>query len=91
MCNLFVVCPFLCCHYRFMLGLAGVPSLLMLIGLVFMPESPRWLVFHGKEEKARKALAKVREATSVEIELESIKDDFEKQKKFKLGEFFQVM
>ncbi len=69
-----------------MLGLAGVPSALMLLGMIFMPESPRWLVFHGREEKAKRALAKVRAATSVEAELESIKEDFEKQKKFKLGE-----
>ncbi len=71
-----------------MLGLASVPSLLMLLGMLFMPETPRWLVFHGKEEKAKRALAKVRAASSVETELESIKEDFEKQKKLKLGEIF---
>ena len=76
--------------HRFMLGLAGVPSILMLLGMLFMPESPRWLVYHGKEEKARKALLKVRSADLVQAELDSIREDFEKQKKLKLGECVSV-
>ena len=30
--------------WRWMLGLAVVPSLILLIGVAFMPESPRWLL-----------------------------------------------
>ena len=45
---------------RVMLGLAGVPSLIMFMGMLFMPETPRWLVFHGKSTKARKILQSVR-------------------------------
>ena len=36
--------------WKWMLGLAGVPSLLQLIGFSFMPESPRWLVSKGRLE-----------------------------------------
>ena len=36
--------------WKWMLGLAGVPSLLQLIGFAFMPESPRWLVSKGRLE-----------------------------------------
>ena len=42
---------------RVMLGLAGVPSLVMFFGLLFMPETPRWLVFHEKFARARKSLS----------------------------------
>ena len=73
--------------WRFMLGLGGVPSVLMFIGLLFMPESPRWLVFRGKTEKARAVLGKLRRHQhEVETELESIFKDFKQHKQSKLGD-----
>ena len=41
-----------------MLGLAGVPSLIQLIGFLFLPESPRWLVAHGNQDEAKRVLKK---------------------------------
>ena len=35
-----------------MLGLAVVPSLILLIGVAFMPESPRWLLENRSEKAA---------------------------------------
>lgn len=43
--------------WRVMLGVAGIPTIAIAIGLVFMPESPRWLLDHGKPLAARKTLA----------------------------------
>ena len=40
-----------------MVGLAGAPSLLQLIGMFFMPESPRWLGKVGKSEDQRKVMS----------------------------------
>jgi len=71
--------------YRFMLGLAGVPSVVMFVGLLFMPESPRWLVFHQKEDKAREVLAKTRMPDQVEGELMSIKKEYEQLEKEKMS------
>lgn len=39
--------------WRWMLGLAVVPSVILLIGIAFMPESPRWLLEHRSEKAAR--------------------------------------
>lgn len=39
-----------------MLGLAVVPSVILLIGIYFMPESPRWLLENRSEEAARKVM-----------------------------------
>eukprot|EP00586_Coscinodiscus_wailesii_P018380 CAMPEP_0172497176 /NCGR_PEP_ID=MMETSP1066-20121228/96263_1 /TAXON_ID=671091 /ORGANISM="Coscinodiscus wailesii, Strain CCMP2513" /LENGTH=805 /DNA_ID=CAMNT_0013269803 /DNA_START=47 /DNA_END=2464 /DNA_ORIENTATION=+ len=42
--------------WRFMLGLAAIPSLTMLVGFLSLPESPRWLVANGKREQAKEVL-----------------------------------
>ena len=59
-----------------MLGVAGIPSIIMFIGFIFLPESPRWLVFHGHEERARRVLYKIRGHIQVEQELVILMDDY---------------
>ena len=68
-----------------MFGLAGVPSVIMFFGMIFMPESPRWLVFHNKKEKAVKILRKMRTEEEAEEELEAIVEEYEEHQKLKLG------
>jgi sugar porter (SP) family MFS transporter len=46
--------------WRWMLGLAAVPSLVLLIGCAFVPETPRFLVRRGKEKKAQEVFDEVR-------------------------------
>lgn len=45
--------------WRVMFGLGAVPSVLFLVGLMVLPESPRWLVQNGKFEEAYKVLIKI--------------------------------
>lgn len=61
--------------WRGMLGLAAVPSVVMFVGFLFMPESPRWLVMQGRHDEALSVLHKIRE-TSQEAsdELQEIVD-----------------
>ena len=45
------------CAWRLMLGLGVVPAGCLAYAVIFiMPESPRWLARHGREEEARKVL-----------------------------------
>ena len=76
--------------HRFMLGLAGLPSLVMFFGFLFMPESPRWLVFKGKTEKARWVLGRVRQHYEVEKELKTIIKDHEEHKKSQRGKCHNI-
>lgn len=43
-------------NWRLMLGLAAIPSLILLVGMLFMPETPRYLVHAGEEDTARDVL-----------------------------------
>ena len=43
--------------WRWMLGVQAIPSLIFLVAVLFVPESPRWLIIkRGKVDEARKIL-----------------------------------
>jgi MFS transporter, SP family, sugar:H+ symporter len=60
--------------WRLMLGLAFVPSVVLLIGMIFMPETPRWLVSRGRDDDARDVLRRNRDEEAVEQEIQDIKE-----------------
>jgi MFS transporter, SP family, xylose:H+ symportor len=45
--------------WRWMFGLGTVPSLLFLFGVIWLPESPRWLMAANESRKAEKILKKI--------------------------------
>jgi sugar porter (SP) family MFS transporter len=45
--------------WRWMFGLTAAPSLLFLLGMLAVPESPRWLAKNGQGECARAVLARI--------------------------------
>jgi sugar porter (SP) family MFS transporter len=45
--------------WRWMFGLTAVPSVLFFIGMLCVPESPRWLAKNGKPDNARGILTKI--------------------------------
>ncbi|CAJ2636832.1 unnamed protein product [Trifolium pratense] len=43
-------------NWRIMLGISAFPAILVALGVLAMPESPRWLVMKGKFEEAKQVL-----------------------------------
>jgi len=58
--------------WRWMFGTAAIPSLGFLLGLAFIPESPRWLITHGQRDEGRAVLAKIAGPAEADIELTAI-------------------
>jgi sugar porter (SP) family MFS transporter len=54
--------------WRWMLGLAFVPGAILGLGMIRMPESPRWLAEHGRFTLARRVLAQIRGTENIESE-----------------------
>ena len=45
--------------WRWMFWMEAIPSVAFLVGILLIPESPRFLVFCGKREEARRVFAKI--------------------------------
>ena len=59
-------------HWRWMFALAAVPAMVLGIGMIFLPESPRWLVSAGQRDLARQVLERVRAPQEAESEMQLI-------------------
>jgi MFS transporter, SP family, galactose:H+ symporter len=58
--------------WRWMFGLAVVPAVIFGLGMLFLPESPRWLARYGQHDKARAMLIRIRGTSDVSAELQEI-------------------
>ncbi|HEX5789148.1 MAG TPA: sugar porter family MFS transporter [Woeseiaceae bacterium] len=58
--------------WRWMLGIETLPALVFLLALVFVPESPRWLVMHGREDEARRILARAGNAAQADVDIGAV-------------------
>jgi MFS transporter, SP family, galactose:H+ symporter len=67
--------------WRWMLGLGAVPALVLGLGMLRMPQSPRWLVMVGQDYKARAILSRIREddPEAIDRELEEIEHSVAEQ------------
>ncbi|GAB1603581.1 proton myo-inositol cotransporter-like [Argonauta hians] len=61
--------------WRYMLGLAGIPAVIQLIGFIFLPESPRWLVSKGRIDEASTVLKDIRATENIDEEISVIKEN----------------
>jgi MFS transporter, SP family, xylose:H+ symportor len=58
--------------WRWMFGLGVIPSLLFFLGVLWLPESPRWLAKAGRHEQAQNVLHKIGDDHFVDKTLKDI-------------------
>ena len=65
--------------WRFMLGLAAIPSIILSIAMWRLPDSPRWLISKSRVEQAEQVLRRFRTESDVSPEIRDIQQSVAKQ------------
>jgi sugar porter (SP) family MFS transporter len=60
-------------NWRAMFAGALIPAVVLVIGLWFLPETPRWLLAAGREQEARAVLASTHGVAEVDHEVDTIR------------------
>lgn len=60
--------------WRWMFGLGALPAILMLVGSLRLPESPRWLVRRNRIDEARSVLASAHGEDEADREIDAIRE-----------------
>src|SRR5215470_2030612 len=58
--------------WRWMLAVAAIPSLAFLVGLLAIPESPRWLLTRGRHDEGERILAKIFGSASAREQVQAV-------------------
>jgi sugar porter (SP) family MFS transporter len=68
--------------WRWMLGIGIIPAVCLLIGMIFLPYSPRWLMSRGREAEAMESLKKIlgQDENACAEQLQIIKNSLSQQK-----------
>jgi SP family galactose:H+ symporter-like MFS transporter len=71
--------------WRYMLGVAALPSIALGLAMLRLPDSPRWLMRWGRRERARGVLRRIRTSKDVEGELDQMAVSIRKQESGSAG------
>jgi len=73
--------------WRGMFAFAAIPASILLIGMYFMPDSPRWLLSKGLTDQSKKVLEKIRGTSDVDQEM----NDIDQSLKAQSGNFKELL
>lgn len=65
--------------WRWMLAVATIPAVALWVGMLFMPDTPRWYAMKGRLAEARKVLERTRAQSDVEWEMIEIEETLAEQ------------
>jgi len=70
-------------QWRWMLGVAAIPGLVLTLGMLTVPHTPRWLKSHGRDDEARDVLERLRAGDAnadIDGEVRDIEEAAEKER-----------
>jgi major inositol transporter-like SP family MFS transporter len=59
--------------WRYMLSVAALPAIALFVGMLRVPESPRWLISKGRDEEALAVLRQIRAGDRAEAEMAEVR------------------
>jgi sugar porter (SP) family MFS transporter len=77
--------------WRYMFGVAAIPSVALVIGMWRLPDSPRWLVSQSKVEQAKRALRRVRTESDIGPEIADMQKSLGEQSGGGMAGLFQPL
>lgn len=66
--------------WRYMLGLAAIPATILVLGMMFVPDSPRWLIRQDRLDEAKTVLERIRPPEDTDQEIQDIQKGLNEQK-----------
>ena len=66
--------------WRWMLGSEAIPAVLFAALLLLVPESPRWCIMHGQQDRARRILARFTPQKDIEPMVEEVRNSLDEGK-----------
>jgi len=71
--------------WRWMLGVEAIPAIVYFFALFLVPESPRWLVMHGKAQQALQILTRVSGQSQAEEDLGAVQKSLDDEAHLEKG------
>lgn len=72
-------------NWRWMLGAGLVPAVILLVGIAFLGDTPRWLISKNREDEAKDIFKKIDPDTDPEHQISEIKANIAAQNRQKAG------
>ncbi len=73
--------------WRYMLAVCAIPAVFLFVGMLRMPESPRWLISQGRHDDALAVLMQVRTEDRARAEMAEVEILAEEEKESQTGGF----
>ena len=77
--------------WRLMLSIAAIPALILFLGVLKLPESPRFLIKNSRFEEAKLVLSNLRNNYKVDEEFEEIKKTIQKENNVKNNQSLAIL